>query len=74
MIESQQVLEWIAEGLVKGKVETLLRILEVRFPPGAPPDLAQAIRATTDLDRLSHWLDLAITAASLDDFLQKANI
>jgi hypothetical protein len=78
MIESQQVLEWIAEGEAKGRAEgeanALLRVLEKRFPPGAPPEMLAAIRATTDLERLHQWLDLALTVDSLDSFRQAAGL
>jgi hypothetical protein len=59
MIESQQVLEWMAEGEAKGELRGELRasrtylrdLLEARF--GALPEaLAQRIEATTDLERL----------------------
>jgi hypothetical protein len=68
--ESQQVLEWIAEG----EANVLVRMLEKRFPPGAPADLIAAIRATPDLERLRQWFDLAWTAASLSDFRQAAGL
>ena len=63
MIESQQVLEWMAEGEAKGLAEglaegqlrearTLLRdLLEDRFAP-LPEAVLQLIEATTDLTRL----------------------
>jgi hypothetical protein len=72
MKESMVVQEWIlegkAEGKVEGKMEALLQLLEVRFAPGAPPELAARIRSTTDLGRLSSWIRAAATAPSLDDF------
>jgi hypothetical protein len=68
MVESQQVLEWIAEGEAKGKAESLLRLLELRFPPGPPPDLAAKVRGTTDPEQLRRWFDVAFTAASLEAF------
>ena len=75
MIQSQQVLEWIAEGEakgeVKGKIGSLLRVLRARF--GAlPADLEAAIQAQSDLARLDQWLDAASTAATLADFRQAA--
>ena len=61
MIESQQVLEWMAEGEAKGLREGLLRasrtrtllrdLLEDRFGP-LPEALVQQIEATTDPDVL----------------------
>ena len=76
MRDSQVVQEWIAEGEIKGKIKgeikgeikALLRLLEKKFPPGAPADLAGIIQACTEQTQLAHWLDAAIDAASLDDF------
>jgi hypothetical protein len=49
MTESQQVLEWITEGEIKGriveKVESLLRVLQKKFPPGPPADLVAVIQS-----------------------------
>jgi hypothetical protein len=74
MVESEQVLEWIAEGEAKGRAEALLDALRIRFPPGAPPEVAAAIRGTTDLDQLRRWFDLAFEAASFDVFRQAAGL
>ena len=82
MVESQQVLEWIAEGEVKGRAEgeakgeikgqaeSLLRLLQLRFGPGVPADLVAQIRATTDAEQLRRWFDAAVTAPSLEVFRQ----
>jgi hypothetical protein len=82
MRESQQVLEWInmgraegrAEGQAEGEANALLRLLAKRFPPGAPVDLAAKIRATTALEHLRNWFDLAWSADSLDAFRQAASL
>jgi hypothetical protein len=82
MVESEQVLEWIAEGEAKGRVEgevkgaanALLRLLEKRFPPGAPAETIAAIRATTDVEHLRRWFDLALEADSLAAFRQAAGL
>jgi hypothetical protein len=75
MIESQQVLEWIAEGEamgeIKGEVNALLRLLSKRFPPGPPEELRGAIRAAT-LEQLQRWFDLALDANSLESFRRAA--
>jgi hypothetical protein len=70
MVESQVVLGWLTEGERKRQVADLLRLLELRFPPGAPADLAGLIRSSTDLAQLSRWFDAAATVATLDDFRQ----
>lgn len=80
--ESQQVLEWIAEGEAKGEArgeakgqaEALLRVLARRFPPGPAEEMVSAIRAMKDLGRLGAWLDAAATADSLDAFRQAAGL
>ena len=77
MIQSQQVLEWMAEGEAKGKregqVKTLLRILRLRFGALAL-ELEAAVRTTSDLDQLDRWVDAAVTSPTLDAFRQSANL
>jgi len=58
----------MAEGQVKQRIASVLRVLELRFPPGAPADLTALIRGSTDLGQLSRWFDAAALAPSLDDF------
>lgn len=86
MVESQQVLEWIAEGEVKGRAEgraegqaegraegqaeLLLRLLELRFRTSLSADLVAQIRGTTNAEQLRRWFDAAYTAPSLDAFRQ----
>jgi hypothetical protein len=70
--QSQQVLEWMAEGEAKGRIETLLGVLRLRFGNRAP-ELEAAVRATSDLALLDRWVDAAVTSSSLDDFRQSAN-
>jgi hypothetical protein len=78
MVESEQVLEWIAEGEAKGRVKgeanALLRLPEKRFPPGVPAETIVAIRATTDVEHLRRWFDLALEADSLGAFRQAAGL
>ena len=83
MVESQQVLEWMAEGEAKGlkdgeakgrkdgeargKRDSLLLLLQKRF--GAiDKGLSDVIRAMADLERLNDWFTLAIEAESLEAF------
>jgi hypothetical protein len=77
MIQSQQVLEWMAEGEnrgeIKGKRESLVRLLELKFQ-SLPADLLTALQSTDDLQQLSQWFDLAVTATSLTDFRQTAGL
>ncbi|MBL8795192.1 MAG: hypothetical protein JNM56_14905 [Planctomycetia bacterium] len=68
MVESQVVLGWINQGKASGKAEALLRLLQKRFPPGAPADLAADIKACQDPEALSRWFDAALDATALDDF------
>lgn len=78
VIESQQVLEWMAmgetKGEVKSRIDSLLEVLRTLFPPGAPPDLESAIRATANQDQLRNWLLLAVKADSLDSFRQTVGL
>jgi hypothetical protein len=68
VIVSQQVLEWQTQAAAKQQARAILRLLEFRFPPGAPADLAAMLRTTADLDKLDKWFDAAYHAPSLDDF------
>lgn len=70
MRDSQVVAEWITEGKIEGKVGAILRLLEKRFPPGAPAQVATVIKASTDVEQLNRWFDAAIDAASLEQFQQ----
>jgi hypothetical protein len=78
MIESQQVLEWMAmgeaKGEIKGEINSLLDVLAARFPPGASADLEAAIRATTNPEQLQRWLRLAVKMNSRDDFRHAAGL
>ena len=73
MTQSQQVLEWMAEGEAKGKADSLLRVLRARFG-SLPTELETAIRAASDLNVLDRWTDAAATAATLQAFRQSAQI
>ncbi len=61
-----------AEGKAEGKADALLHVLARRFSNAVPADLEALIRATTELERLDRWLDLAFEAASLDEFQRLA--
>jgi len=74
VIESQQVLEWMAMGEAKGEINALLQVLAARFPPGAPADLESAIRASADRQRLRDYLVAAAKADSLDAFRHVAGL
>ena len=85
VIQSQQVLEWMAEGKVEGKkegkvegkvegkAESILRLLELKFQ-AVPPEVTAAVQGTSDLTQLGQWFDAAVTADSLDAFRQSANV
>ena len=73
MIQSQTVTEWMGRGEVKGKVEDLLKILRLRFG-AVPAECESAIRSTTDLGLLDHWIDESVTSPTLTDFRQAAQI
>jgi hypothetical protein len=77
MIQSQQVLEWQAEahaqGRAEGQAQALLKVLETKFS-AVPAEVASAIRATTDADRLQGWIVVAVKAASLEQFRYDAQL
>jgi hypothetical protein len=70
--ESQVANMWRMEGRMEGRRqaqrEVLLRALQIRFALQVPPELSAAIETQTDTGELSHWLELAITASSLEEF------
>jgi hypothetical protein len=70
VVVSKQVLEWETAAAAKQQALSILRLLELRFPPGAPTELAATVRGTADIERLKQWFDAAATATSLDDFRQ----
>jgi hypothetical protein len=79
---SQQVLEWQAKARQEGRQEEqvaqarskILRALEVRLRSAVPSDVAAAVEAQADLDRLSSWFDAALTAADLPAFRAAAGL
>ena len=77
MIQSQQVLEWMAEGETKGKIESkadaLLRVLELKFQT-VPQEIVTAVRGTNDLGQLNRWFDAAVIAATLAGFRQATSL
>jgi len=81
MAESKYVTQWIAQGKTEGKIEgkiegkvenshtNLLQILTRRFGI-VPSHVSSLIQAETELPVLTTWVDLALEANSVDDFLQ----
>lgn len=59
--------QWKAEGLVEGKRQDLLDILNARFPGTLPKPLTDAIAAQDDPDVLAGWLIKAAVAATLKE-------
>jgi flagellar biosynthesis/type III secretory pathway protein FliH len=59
------------EGRVEGVQQTLLHLLQWRFALSAQEqaNLAQQVAAIDDLPRLARLVDLALAAASVQDFL-----
>jgi hypothetical protein len=68
VLESQQVLEWQAEAVVKTQQANVLRILEALCGSAAPADVASTIQASRDPEQLSRWFDAALKAKSYDQF------
>lgn len=66
--QSQQVLEWRAEGRLETKRDDVLQLLRLRFQTEVPADLATTVEATTDLNELSRWFAAAAVVPSLDAF------
>lgn len=68
VLQSQQVLEWQAEAVVKARRADLLRVLEALYGFKAPTDVASAVQASADPEQLARWLDAAVKAKSYDEF------
>lgn len=73
MIQSLQVLEWQTEGEIRGKVSSVIAILEARFQ-SIPAELVRTIRATSDMAKLNSLVSTAATSPSLDQFRQDAGL
>jgi hypothetical protein len=73
MKRSSVVDEWKAEGETRGRIAAVLEALEARFTV-VPPELADAVRGTADLDTLRRWTTAAALATSLDDFRTRAGL
>lgn len=83
MEQSLQVLEWQAEaeqrgkavgkaeGKMEGRTESILQLLQVRFPATPPTEFVEVInrvQAMNDLAQLNHWFTVAATATTFDEF------
>ena len=72
MKDSAVVAGWIAEGEAKGEAKgqrnALLQLLRLRFPTELREDLMDAVKAESDLAKLSQWFTAAAKADSLKDF------
>jgi hypothetical protein len=72
MRQSMVITEWQDEAREEGRREAqrtdLRRVLQTRFFVPVPDDLAAAIETVADSEELARWLDIALTAVSLDAF------
>ena len=72
MMESQVIRAWQREARMDQEIKTMhraiLQILRARFGPEPSPDIRLDVEGTNDLKTLSRWLDLALTAASQEEF------
>jgi hypothetical protein len=73
MTESQVVNEWINRGEARGKLterrQTLLELLEIRFPGAVPNEVVQLIQQQESLELLHDWFTAAARAYSFEQFL-----
>jgi hypothetical protein len=65
LIERGQT-EGRTEAAIETRQQTLIRLLRRRFDD-LPPEVTQAINATTATEQLDDWLDRFATANSLDE-------
>ena len=73
MRESMVVNEWKAEARVEERAESLLLVLGTKFG-AVPEELAAAVRATADLDKLREWVGVAVRADTLAAFRAAAGV
>jgi hypothetical protein len=66
-------MEWMAEGEARGKTESLLEVLALKFGV-LPSELEAGIRANSDLATLRVWLASAVSADTLDGFRQNTGL
>jgi hypothetical protein len=78
------MLEWKAEGRAEGFAEgmavgmqearrsDLLKVLRMRFPE-ISSDITTGIRGMKDLDQLTRWLEVALTAPTAEMFRAMAH-
>ncbi len=68
MKESPFLLEVERKASAREQVRSVLDALAFRFPPGAPSELAERIKAVSEEDRLRELHRLAVTSPSFEDF------
>jgi hypothetical protein len=77
MVESPLVREWKDaarnEGKVEGKVDSVMRVMNVKFR-GAVPEVGAAVRVCRDLETLDRWLDVALTVDTLEEFRRQTGL
>jgi hypothetical protein len=71
MLESTIVNEWQTMAVVKNQRNVLRRTIEVRFGPRAAAEFDASLIACDDLERLTRWFDVALTAGDVAE-LRKA--
>ena len=73
MIESTLVREWKDAAKIEGKIESLVRVVQVRYK-GAAPEVSEGIRACQDLGKLDRWLDVALMVDTLEEFRKQTGL
>ncbi len=69
MTESQVVNEWINQGKVQAYQQNLLHVLARKFPGLVSGDLSRLIGQQDSLALLDDWLDAAVVATSIEEFV-----
>ncbi len=74
MTESQVANEWIGQGETKGRLaerrQTLLELLNDRFPGAIPAEVTQLVQTQESLELLRDWTRAAGRALSFDQFME----
>jgi predicted transposase YdaD len=66
--------EGIKEGRAEDRAEALVQLLQAKFPGQTPAEVLRRVEQSRDLDLLRRWFAAALTAATLDEFLQRTSL
>ena len=69
MTESPLVNEWISQGRVADRRQTLVEVLEGRFPGEVPSEVIKLIQQQESFQLLQDWFREAVRVSTFEDFM-----